>query len=317
MCRRVLLLVLVMVLVDTSGYAQSDRPTPNSFRLEWSRRPGWMRPGTDGFIYNESRWRVTNVRVQARAVDGSGRLVRETVVSVFGNSVPGVRTFFSLPPIAEGESYQLEVVSFDLISREGPAREESPEGGGPLTGFRRRYCRRLLVVAVPLAAAGVAGARDVRLSERGLWSAVVPASLLSPLRTPLVAPVRRRLALPLLPVSRRHVVVAHWHCQDWSRNELRRDENPRAVMTAAHVPARGSEHPILSAVEENITRCARRVTHRRDARNHHEGRRRRQAEADVHVNLGVGRPGQDQAKQGDGRIVNEHVNPPPLRIGLS
>jgi len=126
MCRRVLLLVLAMVLVGPSGYAQSDRPTPDSFRLEWSRRPGWMRPGTDGFIYNESRWRVTNVRVQARAVDGSGRLVRETVVSVFGNSVPGVRTFFSLPPIAEGESYQLEVVSFDLISREGPAREESP-----------------------------------------------------------------------------------------------------------------------------------------------------------------------------------------------
>jgi hypothetical protein len=126
MCRRVLLLVLAMVLVGTSGYAQSDRPTPNSFRLEWSRRPGWMRPGTDGYIYNESRWRVTNVRVQARALDGSGRLVRETVVSVFGNSVPGVRTFFSLPPIAEGESYQLEVVSFDLISREAPARDESP-----------------------------------------------------------------------------------------------------------------------------------------------------------------------------------------------
>jgi len=37
-----------------------------------------------------------------------------------------VRTFFSLPPIAEGETYQLQVVSFDLIAREGPAREESP-----------------------------------------------------------------------------------------------------------------------------------------------------------------------------------------------
>jgi len=126
MSRRALLLVLAMLLVDTSSYAQSDRPTPDSFRLEWSRRPGWMRPGTDGFLYNESRWRVTNVRVQARALDGSGRLVRETVVSVFGNAVPGARTFFSLPPLAEGESYQLEVVSFDLIAREGPAREESP-----------------------------------------------------------------------------------------------------------------------------------------------------------------------------------------------
>jgi hypothetical protein len=126
MSRRVLLLVLALVLAGTSSYAQSDRPTNDSFRLEWSRRPGWMRPGTDGFVYNESRWRVTNVRVQARALDGSGRLVRETTVSVFGNSVPGVRTFFALPPLGEGETYQLEVISFDLIAREGPTREESP-----------------------------------------------------------------------------------------------------------------------------------------------------------------------------------------------
>lgn len=126
MSRRVLLLALALVLAGTSSYAQSDRPTNDSFRLEWSRRPGWMRPGTDGFLYNESRWRVTNVRVQARALDGSGRLVRETVVSVFGNSVPGVRTFFALPSLAEGETYQLEVISFDLIAREGPTREQSP-----------------------------------------------------------------------------------------------------------------------------------------------------------------------------------------------
>ena len=126
MSRRVLLLALAMVLAGTSSYAQSDRPTADSFRLEWSRRPGWMRPGTDGFLYNDSRWRVTNVRVQARALDGSGRLVRETVVSVFGNSVPGVRTFFALPALGEGETYRLEVISFDLIAREGPGREESP-----------------------------------------------------------------------------------------------------------------------------------------------------------------------------------------------
>jgi hypothetical protein len=126
MSRRVLLLALALVLAGTSSYAQSDRPTSDSFRLEWSRRPGWMRPGTDGFLYNDSRWRVTNVRVQARALDGSGRLVRETVVSVFGNSVPGVRAFFALPPLGEGETYQLEVISFDLIAREGPTREQSP-----------------------------------------------------------------------------------------------------------------------------------------------------------------------------------------------
>jgi hypothetical protein len=127
MRRRALLLVLAMLLAGTSSYAQSDRPTAESFRLEWTRRPGWMRPGTDGYIYNESRWRVTNVRIRAQVVDGSGRVVRETVVSVFGNAVPGTRTFFSLPSLAEGENFQLAVVSFDLIAREGPARQESPE----------------------------------------------------------------------------------------------------------------------------------------------------------------------------------------------
>ena len=126
MRRRALVLVLAMLLADTSSHAQSDRPTAESFRMEWSRRPGWMRPGTDGYLYNESRWRVTNVRIRAQVVDGSGRVVRETVVSVFGNAVPGTRTFFSLPPLAEGETYQLAVASFDLIAREGPARQESP-----------------------------------------------------------------------------------------------------------------------------------------------------------------------------------------------
>ena len=126
MRRRVLLLVLAMLLAGTSSHAQSDRPTAESFRIEWARRPGWMRPGTDGYLYNESRWRVTNVRIRAQVVDGSGRVVRETVVSVFGNAVPGTRTFFSLPPLAEGENYQLAVASFDLIAREGPARQESP-----------------------------------------------------------------------------------------------------------------------------------------------------------------------------------------------
>src|SRR5213592_3491748 len=120
MRRRALLLVLAMLLAGASSHAQSDRPTAESFRIEWARRPGWMRPGTDGYLYNESRWRVTNVRVRAQVVDGTGRVVRETVVSVFGNAVPGARTFFALPPLAGGETFLLTVASFDLISLESP-----------------------------------------------------------------------------------------------------------------------------------------------------------------------------------------------------
>lgn len=121
MRRRPLLLGVVTLLVIGSAHAQGpDRPSPESFRMEWTRRPDWMRPGVDGYLYNDSRWRVTNVRVRAQVVDGSGRLVREAVVSVFGNAAPGARTFFVLPPLAAGEGYQLTVVTFDLISLENP-----------------------------------------------------------------------------------------------------------------------------------------------------------------------------------------------------
>jgi hypothetical protein len=120
MRRRVWLLALAALLVSANGNAQGDRPTASSFRIEWTRRPSWMRPGTDGYLYNDSRWRVTNVRVRAQVVDGTGSVVRETVVSVFGNAVPGARTFFALPPLAGGESFQLTVASFDLISLESP-----------------------------------------------------------------------------------------------------------------------------------------------------------------------------------------------------
>ena len=133
----------------------------------------------------------------------------------------------------------------------------------------------LILVAVALAAALVALIRHVRLTARRLRSVIVPLALLGPSRTPLVAPVWRRLALPLFPVPRRHVVVPHWHRQHGSRNELRRDKDPGAVVTAAHMPARRREHPVLSAVEEDVPWRLRRVTHGGNARDHHEGWRRR------------------------------------------
>jgi hypothetical protein len=117
------LLIAVTALVVVAAVAQAQspgRPTPDSFRFEWARRSPSMRPGVDGYIYNDSRWRVTNMRVRAVVVDASGNKVRENMVSVWGNSVPGTRTFFVLPAIAEGETYQLTVVTFDLISEQNP-----------------------------------------------------------------------------------------------------------------------------------------------------------------------------------------------------
>jgi hypothetical protein len=119
--RALLIAVTALLVVAAVAGAQSPgRPTPESFRIEWERRSPSMRPGVDGYIYNDSRWRVTNVRVRAVVVDAAGATVRESVVSVWGNAVPGTRTFFVLPAIGEGQIYQLTVVSFDLIAEQNP-----------------------------------------------------------------------------------------------------------------------------------------------------------------------------------------------------
>jgi hypothetical protein len=121
--RRRALLIAAAAFVVAAASAQAQppgRPTAESFRIEWVRRPPSMRPGVDGYIHNDSRWRVTNLRIRAVVVDAAGTVVRESVVSVWGNSVPGTRTFFTLPSIGEGEIYQLTVVTFDLISEQTP-----------------------------------------------------------------------------------------------------------------------------------------------------------------------------------------------------
>jgi hypothetical protein len=110
----------LLAVTAVAGAQSTGRPTSESFRIEWVRRPPSMRPGVDGYIYNDSRWRVTNLRVRAVVVDAAGTTVRETVVSVWGNAVPGTRTFFVLPAIGEGQVYQLTVISFDLISEQNP-----------------------------------------------------------------------------------------------------------------------------------------------------------------------------------------------------
>ena len=116
----VLLIAVVALVAAAVAQAQGPRPTAESFRIEWVRRPPSMRPGVDGYIYNDSRWRVTNIRVRAVVVDAAGTVVRESVVSVWGNAVPGTRTFFVLPAVSEGQIYQLTVISFDLISEQTP-----------------------------------------------------------------------------------------------------------------------------------------------------------------------------------------------------
>src|SRR5438128_9555045 len=72
-----------------------------------------------------------------------------------------------------------------------------------------------------------------------------PFALFRPLPSPLVAPSRRLVLGPLLPMSRGDAVVVHGHEQDGPRHELRADNDPRAVVSGTDVPATIGKGPVL------------------------------------------------------------------------
>ena len=68
---------------------------------------------------NESRCRVTDVRLHVVAVDTEGRPVAETSGWVFGDIQAGGRSYFTIPLTTPAAGYRVSVISFDEV-----------EGGG-------------------------------------------------------------------------------------------------------------------------------------------------------------------------------------------
>src|SRR5207245_2208333 len=99
------------------------------------------------------------------------------------------------------------------------------------------------------------------LAPPAIITAIIVAILpIRPFASPLMLPSRRRLVIPLLPVSGRHVVVPHWHEQEGPRHELgplqRRDRTDRAgerVEAPGHKPLREVSGAISGAV---VVGCA-------------------------------------------------------------
>src|SRR5262249_12265052 len=78
-----------------------------------------------------------------------------------------------------------------------------------------------------------------------------PPALLPP-ATPRRRPPRRRIAPPVRPLARRHVVVADGHRENRARDVLGGHLGPRAVLAHADVPAGPHEHVELAVVREEV-----------------------------------------------------------------
>jgi hypothetical protein len=129
MNRMVLLLgVLIATLAAPTALRAQTRPaeTDSPFRFELEEAPPTHRGrGVEGYVYNGSPWRITNVRLRVETIDSSGAVTGETSGWVVGDVRAGGRGYFFVPVSAPATSYRATVQSFDKVGLE-VQRPEAP-----------------------------------------------------------------------------------------------------------------------------------------------------------------------------------------------
>ena len=111
-----------LVLLVAAPEASAQRPTPQSFQVEWKKRTDpWVRPGIEGWVYNPSNFRVGSMSLMLQTLDGNNQVVTEKRVWVYGHIPAGGRSSFVIPIGRDDQaSYRIVVDAFDLIAQEGP-----------------------------------------------------------------------------------------------------------------------------------------------------------------------------------------------------
>jgi hypothetical protein len=74
-------------------------------------------PTIKGNVFNDSPYRVTDVRLQIDGLDADRRLVGRRLAWAFGDIVPGGETSFVAEPLPGAVDYRITVVSYDLVSQ--------------------------------------------------------------------------------------------------------------------------------------------------------------------------------------------------------
>jgi len=127
MTKTVLRAVLVaMLLAPSAARAQTPRTDTNGpFRFELEEAPPTHRGrGVEGYVYNDSPWRITNVRLRVETIDSSGTVTGETSGWVVGDVRAGGRGYFFVPVSSPATTYRATVQSFDKVGLE--VRPEAP-----------------------------------------------------------------------------------------------------------------------------------------------------------------------------------------------
>jgi len=114
--RRSLTLALALTLVATAAWAQASAlPAQPGFRVSWAPPTTGAVSTIKGSVFNDSPYRVTDVRLAVEGFDANHRFVGRLLTWAFGDIAPGGETGFATEPLPGAVDYRITVVSYDLV----------------------------------------------------------------------------------------------------------------------------------------------------------------------------------------------------------
>lgn len=122
-CATVMAAMIAPMLV--TAQSPPPRETDGQFRFDLEEADSPRGKGVEGYIYNQSPWRITNVRLRVQSVDRNGTVTNESSGWVVGDVKAGGRSYFYVSVPAHAASYRATVQSFDKVGFEG-SRPEAP-----------------------------------------------------------------------------------------------------------------------------------------------------------------------------------------------
>ena len=112
------IVVLGVAALVTAGFggtrALAVAATPvTELRVEWETAARGDRAVVRGYVYNDRRMRVENVRLRIEQLDASARPVATRATWVAGTLSSGDRRYFETAVPVAGAAYRVSVESFD------------------------------------------------------------------------------------------------------------------------------------------------------------------------------------------------------------
>jgi hypothetical protein len=110
-------LALALMLSATAAWGQErGRPATDSFRVSWEPATDRVASRIEGRVHNDSRFRVTDVRLQVEGLDADGQPVGRTFAWALGDIGAGGETSFVVEGLPGAATYRIAVHSFDVVS---------------------------------------------------------------------------------------------------------------------------------------------------------------------------------------------------------